>query len=191
MRPSSRTCAAVSRRLLVRSAMLAGFAEPLGGLPTAACSGLRPEPDCRPRRNLPSSAAPCLNWVNNDCYRRACIGPLRLSLSCHGQNYRVQAMDRGEGYAKSLTKKEHAVYSLRAFPAVLFSALLGIALFDPGAAVAQEVKQIKLTERQIESFISAHREMAKLPGGVNADKPDPKVNAQAEAIAKKNGFASL
>lgn len=100
-------------------------------------------------------------------------------------------MDRGEGYAKSLTKKEHAVYSLRAFPAVLFSALLGIALFDPGAAVAQEVKQIKLTERQIESFIAAHREMAKLPGGVNADKPDPKVNAQAEAIAKKNGFASL
>ena len=33
--------------------------------------------------------------------------------------------------------------------------------------------------------------MAKLPDGANADKPDPKVNAQAEAIARKNGFANL
>jgi hypothetical protein len=74
---------------------------------------------------------------------------------------------------------------------VLFSVLLGFALFDPDAAAAQEVKQIKLTEKHIQGFIAAHREMAKLPHGANADRPDPKVNAQAEAIAKKNGFASL
>ena len=33
--------------------------------------------------------------------------------------------------------------------------------------------------------------MAKLYGGANPDKPDPKVEVQAEAVAKKNGFASL
>jgi hypothetical protein len=100
-------------------------------------------------------------------------------------------MYRDGGHAMLLAKNGYAVYSLTAFPGVLLSALLGIALFDPGAAAAQEVKQIKLTERQIQSFIAAHQEMAKLPDGANADKPDPKVNAQAEAIAKKNGFASL
>ena len=38
--------------------------------------------------------------------------------------------------------------------------------------------------------MAAQPELAKLPGG-NADKPDPKVQAQAVAIAKKNGFASV
>ena len=73
----------------------------------------------------------------------------------------------------------------------LFSALLALALFDPGAATAQEVKQIKLTEKHIQSFIAAYKDMAKIYEGANFDKPDPKVEAQAEAVAKKNGFASL
>ena len=68
-----------------------------------------------------------------------------------------------------------------------FSAL---ALFDPGAATAQEVKQIKLTEKHIQGFIAADEEMAKIYGA-NVDNSDPKVKAQAEAVAKKNGFASL
>jgi hypothetical protein len=37
----------------------------------------------------------------------------------------------------------------------------------------------------------ASRNMAKLYDGANPDKPDPKVEAQAEAVAKKNGVASL
>ena len=73
----------------------------------------------------------------------------------------------------------------------MFSALLAIVLFDPGAATAQEVKQIKLTEKHIQSFIAAYKDMAKIYEGANFDKPDPKVEAQAEAVAKKNGFASL
>jgi len=73
----------------------------------------------------------------------------------------------------------------------LFSALLAFALFDPGAVTAQEVKQIKLTEKHIQSFIAAHEEMANLYNGANLDNSDPKVEAQAEAVAKKNGFASL
>jgi hypothetical protein len=74
---------------------------------------------------------------------------------------------------------------------MLFSALLALAVFDNGAATAQEVKQIKLIEKQIQSFMAAYEDMAKLYGDANADKPDPKVEAQAAALAKKNGFASL
>jgi len=74
---------------------------------------------------------------------------------------------------------------------MLFSALLALAVFDNGAATAQEVRQIKLTEKQIQSFMAAYEDMAKLYDDANADKPDPKVEAQAATLAKKNGFASL
>jgi len=72
----------------------------------------------------------------------------------------------------------------------LFLALLALALFDPGAATAQEGKQIKLTDKHIQSFMAAYEDMAKLYESANPE-PDPKVEAQAEAVAKKNGFASL
>jgi hypothetical protein len=74
---------------------------------------------------------------------------------------------------------------------VLFLALLIWLPVDAGVATAQEVKQIKLTEKQVQGFIAAHPDMAKLYDGANPQKPDPKVEAQAAAIAKKNGFASL
>jgi hypothetical protein len=80
----------------------------------------------------------------------------------------------------------------RGFLAALFSALLALALFDHGAATAQEAKQIKLTEKHIQGFMAAYEDIAKLYDGANSDKPeDPKVEAQAAAVAKKNGFASL
>ena len=80
----------------------------------------------------------------------------------------------------------------RWFLGALFSALLALALFAPGAATAQEAKQIKLTEKHIQGVMAAHKDMAKLSEGANSDKPDdPKVEAQAEAVAKNNGFASL
>src|SRR5271169_779807 len=64
----------------------------------------------------------------------------------------------------------------------------------PQGAPAQPpvLKQIALTEKQIEGVISASKDMdaitAKLPENA---KPDPKVTAQLEAVAKKNGFASF
>jgi hypothetical protein len=80
----------------------------------------------------------------------------------------------------------------RGFLGALFSALLALALFDHGAATAQEAKQIKLTEKHIQGFMAAYEDIAKLYDGANSDKPeDPKVEAQAAAVAKKNGFASL
>jgi hypothetical protein len=91
----------------------------------------------------------------------------------------------------SLIRNGYAVSTRRGFLGVLFSALLAFTLFDPGAATAQEVKQIKLTEKHIQGLMAASKDMAKLYDGANPDKPDPKVEAQAEAVAKKNGFASL
>ena len=92
----------------------------------------------------------------------------------------------------SLIRNGYAVSTRRGFLGVLFSALLALALFDPGAATAQEVKQIKLTEKQIQSFMAAYEDIAKVYDGAESDKPeDPKVEAQAAAVAKKHGFASL
>ena len=73
----------------------------------------------------------------------------------------------------------------------LLSAFLALALFHNDPATAQEVKQIKLTEKLIQNFMAAYEDMAKLYDGADSDKPDPKVEAQAAALAKKNGFTSL
>ena len=77
------------------------------------------------------------------------------------------------------------------FLAALFSALLALAVFGPDVATAQEVKQIKFTEKHMQGFIAVSEEMAKLYDGANLDKPDAKLEAQAEALVKKNGFANL
>ena len=82
----------------------------------------------------------------------------------------------------------------RGFLGVLFSALLALAVFGLGAAPAQDVnvKQIKLTDKHIQGLMAAYEDMAKLYDGAESDKlEDPKAEAQAAAIAKKNGFASL
>src|SRR5262249_16671629 len=97
-----------------------------------------------------------------------------------------------EDHAMSLIRNGYAVSGRRGFLGLLFSAFLALALFDNGAATAQEVKQIKLTEKLIQNFMAAYEDMAKVYDGAESDKPeDPKVEAQAAAGAKKRGFASL
>src|SRR5215470_8505836 len=116
---------------------------------------------------------------------------MRLS-SCRGQNCKVQAMFGDGGHAMSLIRNGFAVSCRRhGLLGALFSALLALALFDPGAATAQEAKQIKLTEKHIQGFMAASKDMGKLYQNANPDKPDPKVEARAAAIAKESGFASL
>jgi hypothetical protein len=97
----------------------------------------------------------------------------------------VKARIETEDYAMSLIRNR------RGFLSALFSALLALALFDLGAATAQEVKQIKLTEKHIQGFMAASKDMAQLYEGADPDKPDPKMEAQAAAVAKRSGFASL
>jgi hypothetical protein len=61
----------------------------------------------------------------------------------------------------------------------------------PPAAQAPAIKQIALTEKQIEGVLAAQKDVDAITDKIpdNA-KPDPKVDAQLDAAAKKNGFAS-
>jgi len=56
-----------------------------------------------------------------------------------------------------------------------------------------DVKQIKLTEDQVNHFISAQADLASIASKIQAagDKPDPALQAELEDIAKKHGFATF
>ncbi|MGN6735057.1 MAG: hypothetical protein ACTHMB_24265 [Candidatus Binatia bacterium] len=86
--------------------------------------------------------------------------------------------------------KGHAMPASWRFLTALTSAVLAIALFNPSLGSAQEVKQIKLTEKRIQSFIAASEEISSLSGGDNQDNGDQKLE-QVEALVKKYGFVSL
>jgi serine/threonine protein kinase HipA of HipAB toxin-antitoxin module len=99
-----------------------------------------------------------------------------------------------EDHAMSLIRNGYALPTRRGFLGALFSGLLALALLDAGAASAQQpqaIKQIKLTDKQVQGFIAVSAEMGKLYENADPAKPDPKRDAQAEALAKKNGFAGL
>jgi hypothetical protein len=61
-----------------------------------------------------------------------------------------------------------------------------------GAATAQTpVRQIKLTEKQVQNFLAAQKDMVpvmKKMQGSTADQPDPKLQAESETITNNSGF---
>jgi hypothetical protein len=61
----------------------------------------------------------------------------------------------------------------------------------PQAAQQQELKQIALTDKQIEGVLSAQKDMDAITDKI-ADNapPDPKLDAKLDDVAKKYGFAS-
>jgi hypothetical protein len=90
-----------------------------------------------------------------------------------------------------------SIACLTASMAIVSTGALAQAKMAPApSAQAQQapptVKQMALTDKQIEGVLSSSKDMDaitdKLPENA---KPDPKVMAQLEAIAKKNGFASF
>src|SRR6266851_7938056 len=53
------------------------------------------------------------------------------------------------------------------------------------------IKQMPLTDKQIEGVLAAQHEMDMISANLPENaKPDPKITAQLEGVAKKNGFAS-
>jgi hypothetical protein len=61
----------------------------------------------------------------------------------------------------------------------------------PPAAEAPALKQIALTEKQIEGVLAAGKDVDAITDKIPDDaKPDPKVDTQLDAAAKKHGFAS-
>ncbi len=54
-----------------------------------------------------------------------------------------------------------------------------------------QLKQMALTEKQLDGAVAASKEMDPITAKLQPNaKPDPKVIAQLEGVAKKNGFAS-
>jgi hypothetical protein len=84
-----------------------------------------------------------------------------------------------------------AALTIASLPILMAAAPIGAAYAQNDAA-PQPVKQIALTDKQIDGVLAAKPEIdaivSKLPEG--NDKPDPKVLAQLEGIVKKHGFAS-
>jgi hypothetical protein len=61
-------------------------------------------------------------------------------------------------------------------------------------ANAQTFRQVDLTEKQMQGFIAAQKQMTEATEKIQSgpsDKPDPKLHAALEAIAKKQGFKDL
>jgi hypothetical protein len=65
-----------------------------------------------------------------------------------------------EDHAMSHIRNGYVVSARRGFLGGFVSALLALALFDTGAAIAQEVTQIKLTEKRIQGFMAASKDIA-------------------------------
>ena len=90
-----------------------------------------------------------------------------------------------------VTHRLIAVFSMALTAALTLSALSQNVVAQEATSPDENLKQIALTDAQIESFIAAQKEMvpivAKAP---DADKPDPKVMEQLEAVAKKYKFAN-
>lgn len=63
---------------------------------------------------------------------------------------------------------------------------------EAAAPTAPAIKDITLTEKQIQGVLAAHKDLdaiaAKIPDDAQA-KPDPKILQQLDATAKKHGFA--
>jgi hypothetical protein len=61
----------------------------------------------------------------------------------------------------------------------------------PPPQAEPQIKQMALTEKQVEGVLSAAKEMDPITEKIPENaKPDPKITAQLDGIAKKNGFAS-
>jgi hypothetical protein len=64
---------------------------------------------------------------------------------------------------------------------------------DASAGATDDVKQIKLTEQQVQHFIAAQPDLAAIASKIQSagDTPDPALQAVLEAIATKHGFGNF
>jgi len=64
---------------------------------------------------------------------------------------------------------------------------------DADASTTDDVKQIKLTEQQVQHFLAAQPDLAAIASKIQAagDTPDPALQAELEGIATKHGFGNF
>jgi hypothetical protein len=83
------------------------------------------------------------------------------------------------------------VFSMALAATLTLGALSQNVVAQESTSPGESLKQVALTNAQIENFIAAQKEMApidaKAPQG---DQPDPKIMEQLEAVAKKYKFAN-
>ncbi|MEQ1614517.1 MAG: hypothetical protein ABL904_17360 [Hyphomicrobiaceae bacterium] len=60
-------------------------------------------------------------------------------------------------------------------------------------ATAADFKQVQLTDKNVQGFIAAQKDLAAMASKLQAagDKPDPKLQAELEGVATKNGFTNF
>jgi hypothetical protein len=82
--------------------------------------------------------------------------------------------------------------------AIAAVAAVGLAIGAAGGpasaqATGGDFKQVKLTEKSVKGFIAAQMDLAAMASKLQAagDKPDPKLQAELEGVATKNGFANF
>jgi hypothetical protein len=82
---------------------------------------------------------------------------------------------------------------MRQFGKMLAAVAAALVLASGTGAGAQDLKQMQLTDKQIESFIAAQQDFAPLASKLleGGEKPDDSLTAELETIAKKHGFASF
>jgi hypothetical protein len=101
---------------------------------------------------------------------------------------------------RQFVRSAAAAFSIACFAAALAILPAGGALAQAKQQIAQAqaappqeapIKQIALTEKQVQGVLSAQKDMEAITDKLTENsKPDPKVTAQLEGVAKKNGFAS-
>ncbi len=87
---------------------------------------------------------------------------------------------------------------LRSMKTVFFAAAFALAVGvvavgsgSPASAASDMIQQVKLSEKSVEGFIAAQKDMAKVAEkvqGSTAEKIEPKIQAELEDVAKKHGF---
>ena len=88
-----------------------------------------------------------------------------------------------------MTRRTRIRSHLVAMGVAVLAAVAGLWLTP--ASASDVIPQIKLEAKQIEGFISAQKDMAKVAEkmqGNASDKPDPKIQAELDQIAKTHGF---
>ncbi|MFL5532134.1 MAG: hypothetical protein ACJ8BC_09205 [Gemmatimonadales bacterium] len=80
-----------------------------------------------------------------------------------------------------------------AFAGLALLASLGMAQNQAQGQGEPQFKQLKLTEKKVQGFISAQKQLAPLSSKLDAagDKADPALQKQVEQIAKSNGFSTV
>jgi hypothetical protein len=103
--------------------------------------------------------------------------PAALSIACLAASIAILSSTGAQAQAKQAPQKQMAPPPAK----------------QAAPPPAQEVpmKQMALTEKQIEGVLSATKEMAPITEKLPDDaRPDPRILAQLDGVAKRNGFAS-